>query len=93
MRGALRQHEKIKYWLRLKGISLAQIARELNVTPTTVTTVSQGTSRSRRIEAAIAGHLGMGPSRLWPDRYMQAEKMSNRGEAPREGWQPSTATG
>ena len=93
MRGALRQHEKIKYWLRLKGVSLAQIARELNVTPTTVTTVSQGTTRSRRIEAAIAEHLGMTPARLWPERYAQSTKRTTRGEGPKEGWQPSTAIG
>ena len=69
MRSARRQHERIKFWLKLKGSSLAQIARELQVAPTTVTTVSQGMRRSRRIEAAIADRLGMAPSRLWPDRY------------------------
>jgi len=57
--------------LRLKGSSLAQIARELDVTPTTVTIVCQGFRRSRRIEAAIATRLGVAPERLWPDRYTQ----------------------
>ena len=55
--------------LRVNGSSLADIARELNVAPTTVTIVSQGLRRSRRIEAAIAKRLNVTPARLWPDRY------------------------
>lgn len=70
MRAGLRQHERIKMALRLKGSSLADIARELKVTPTTVTIVSQGMRRSRRIEAAIAARLNVPLARLWPDRYL-----------------------
>ncbi|MBS0437641.1 MAG: helix-turn-helix domain-containing protein [Proteobacteria bacterium] len=55
--------------LRLAGSSLAEIARELSVTPTTVTIVSQGQRRSRRIEQAIAAKLGTTAASLWPERY------------------------
>lgn len=69
MRAALVHHERVKMRLRLVGSSLSEIARELEVRPTTVTSVSQGYRRSRRIEAAIAARLGIAPDRLWPDRY------------------------
>jgi lambda repressor-like predicted transcriptional regulator len=66
---SLRQHERIKRRLRKQGSSLAEIARELAVAKTTVTSVSQGYRRSRRIEAAIAAKLGSTPQQLWPARY------------------------
>lgn len=66
---SLQQHERIKMRLRLCGSSLADIARELAVARTTVTSVSQGYRRSRRIEAAIAVKLGVTPAQLWPHRY------------------------
>lgn len=69
MLAAIRQHERIKMQLRLKGSSLADIARRLDVAPTTVTIVSQGFRRSRRIERAIAETLGIPEASLWPERY------------------------
>lgn len=69
MRPALEQHERIKMRLRIAGSSLAEVARELDVAGTTVTSVSQGYRRSRRIEMAIASKLGVTPTDLWPDRY------------------------
>ncbi|WP_211242865.1 helix-turn-helix domain-containing protein [Sinimarinibacterium sp. CAU 1509] len=69
MRLALEQHERIKMRLRIAGSSLAEVARELDVAGTTVTSVSQGYRRSRRIETAIAVKLGVSPADLWPDRY------------------------
>ncbi len=69
MRQLWEQHELVKMRLRLAGSSLAEIARELSVTPTTVTIVSQGQRRSRRIEQAIATKLGTTAAMLWPDRY------------------------
>lgn len=74
MTPALEQHERIKMRLRLAGSSLADVARELCVAPTTVTSVSQGFRRSRRIEAAIAGKLGEAPESLWQDRYPDGEQ-------------------
>lgn len=65
------QHEWVKMHLRLAGSSLAEIARELGVAPTTVTSVSQGARRSRRIEATIARRLSMQPAQLWPERYSE----------------------
>jgi len=73
MRPALEQHERIKMRLRLAGCSLAGVARELGVAATTVTSVSQGYRRSRRIESTIATKLGVSPSTLWPDRYPDGE--------------------
>ena len=64
-----RQHEQIKMRLRLHGSSLAEIARALSVTRTTVTAVCQGRCRSLGVEAAIAAALGVTPEQLWPDRY------------------------
>jgi lambda repressor-like predicted transcriptional regulator len=64
MSPSLEQHERIKMQLRLVGSSLADVARELGVRATTVTCVSQGYRRSRRIEAAIADKLGLLPDTL-----------------------------
>lgn len=65
----LQQHERIKMRLRLVGSSLSELARELDVRATTVTSVSQGYRRSRRIEQAIADKLKEKPEILWPERY------------------------
>jgi lambda repressor-like predicted transcriptional regulator len=65
----LQQHERVKMQLRLRGSSLAQIARDLAVARTSVTSVCQGRHRSRRIECAIAEKLGLRPEQLWPERY------------------------
>ena len=37
-----KRHNRIKAALQLKGSSLSAVARHLNVTPTTVSTVSRG---------------------------------------------------
>lgn len=55
--------------LRLAGSSLSSVARELGVKATTVTSVSLGQRRSRRIEAKIAEKLSTTTDKLWPDRY------------------------
>ncbi|WP_348538784.1 helix-turn-helix domain-containing protein [Shimia sp. R10_1] len=65
----LARHERIKYDLRLLGTSLAQISRELGVSISSVSTVSQGYRRSERIQKAIAVQLGTSPEVLWPERY------------------------
>lgn len=51
--------------LRVRGSSLAKIAREMGVSKSTVTMVSQGRRRSRVIEQAIAGKLAISPAQLW----------------------------
>lgn len=65
-----RQHARIKGALALKGLTLSSIARDLKVAPGTVSIVSRGFRRSRRIESAIAIALGCAPSDLWPERYL-----------------------
>lgn len=67
------RHEQIKARLHDRGRSLRGIARELDVLPSTVTIVSQGLRRSRRIEAAIAAAFETTPEALFPDRYAQTE--------------------
>jgi Ner family transcriptional regulator len=64
-----KRHGRIKAALELRGKSLSHIARNLDVAPTTISIVSRGFRRSRRIEAAIAGELGLSAAQLWPDRY------------------------
>lgn len=64
-----RQHARIKSALALRGATLSSIARELGVSPGTVSIVSRGFRRSRRIERAIADALTTTPAVLWPDRY------------------------
>lgn len=75
---AERQHQRIKGALKLRGSSLSAVARSLDVAPTTVTIVSKGIRRSRRIEAAIASALGMTPDALWPDRYNDSNSVEVR---------------
>jgi lambda repressor-like predicted transcriptional regulator len=74
--------------LRLRGSSLAQIARELKVAPTTVTSVCQGMRRSRRIEAAIAARLNVSADRLWPERYGLLAAARMTGAATEDRRQP-----
>jgi Ner family transcriptional regulator len=64
-----KRHARIKAALQLKGRSLSAVARDLNVTPTTVSTVSRGFRRSRRVESKIATELGCNAEDLWPERY------------------------
>lgn len=62
-------HERIKSALALHHSSLSSIARDLGVAPGTVSIVSRGYRRSRRIEKAIADALSTSPAALWPARY------------------------
>ncbi|WP_420709766.1 helix-turn-helix domain-containing protein [Brevundimonas sp. SL130] len=64
-----KRHAKIKNALNLKGMSLSDIARSLDVSPSSVSIVSRGFRRSKRIEQAIADALGQAPQTVWPDRY------------------------
>lgn len=62
-------HKYIKWSLERRGSSFSQIARALKVNPSTVTRVSRGLMRSRRIEEAIAAATAFTPAQLWPDNY------------------------
>lgn len=63
------RHEQIKLALKLKGILLADVAEELGVSRALVSGALLGRFRSRRVEIAIADHLGATPDALWPDRH------------------------
>jgi Ner family transcriptional regulator len=66
---ALDTHERLKAELRIRGTSLAEIARDLGVSDAALTLVGKGFHRSRRIEKALADAVGMQLETLFPDRY------------------------
>lgn len=66
-------HERLKMELRLRGKSIASVARELEVLRSTVTLVSQGLRRSLKIERALADAVDTTPAELFPDRYPAEE--------------------
>lgn len=68
------RHTMIKAMLSLKGRTLSDVARSLDVAPSTLCGVSRGHRRSRRIEAAIAHEIGTEPAKLWPERYVLGAK-------------------
>jgi len=61
----------IQFLIRRAGKTQAALARELAVSKTTVTTVIQGKSRSRRVAQAIADLTGRTVDELWPGAYAQ----------------------
>lgn len=63
------QHEHIKWALGVRGSSISDVARSLDVSPTSVSLVSKGRSRSKRIEEALAKEAGFTPAQLWPSHY------------------------
>jgi transcriptional regulator with XRE-family HTH domain len=75
MKPDLAKHELLKFRLRHeKKISLSEISRRLNVSPGSVTAVSQGYRRSRRVEQALADALETTPQALFPDRNYERKK-------------------
>lgn len=65
--------ELIKANLRIKGSSLAAIARELGVTTVTVSKTVMG-ARSKRIERRVAEILDLPLREVFPSRYKQTTK-------------------
>lgn len=75
MKPDLSKHELLKFRLRHeKKLSLSEIARRLDIKPGSVTAVSQGYRRSRRVEQALAVALGTTPEELFPDRNYERKK-------------------
>lgn len=77
-------HERIKYLLRENGSSLPSLARELSVSPASVSNTSNGRSVSQKIQNAIASKLDLEACEIWPNRYLYAEcqmKVKNRLES------------
>ncbi|WP_093968047.1 helix-turn-helix domain-containing protein [Actibacterium lipolyticum] len=62
------KHAKIKYLLDLAGSSFSDLASSLALSPSTISSVSLGRSRSRRVEKAISERIGVPESELWPER-------------------------
>lgn len=71
-------HERLKMELRLRGKSIASVARELDVFRSSVTLVSQGLRRSEKIEKALAAAIGTTPQELFPDRYPAEEDRTSQ---------------
>lgn len=59
--------EWIKFQLRLRGSSLAQIGQELNIPRQSVHNAKR--VRYPRVERAIAEKLDVAPRDIWPDRW------------------------
>jgi len=62
-----KKREWIKYQLKIKGLSLAEIGRKHNISRQVVSTALY--RPSPRWEHEIASALDMLPSELWPERY------------------------
>lgn len=69
----LARHADIRKRLSAVGLSISALAREVGVAPETITIVSQGYRRSRRVESELASALGTTPERLFPERYTAEE--------------------
>lgn len=74
MKPDLAKHELLKFKLREKGLSFTQTAAALGILPGSVTAVSQGYRRSRRVEQALADALETTPEELFPDRNYGRKK-------------------
>lgn len=59
---------KIKAMMVLQGVKQADICRELNVKPSTVSLIVSGKKKSSRVRKAIAVALGKRVEDLWPER-------------------------
>ncbi|MND15767.1 DNA-binding transcriptional regulator Nlp [compost metagenome] len=62
-----KRREWIKYKLKIKGLSLADIGRKHNISRQVVSTALYRSSP--RWEHVIASALDMRPFELWPERY------------------------
>lgn len=61
------RREWLKYQLKTRGFSLAQLARDHGVTRQTMAAAI--VSPNRRCEQIIANALGLTPESIWPERY------------------------
>ena len=67
------EHERLTTEVRRRGTSLSRVAAQMGVFPGSVTAVSQGIRRSKRIEEELATAIGTTPEKLFPDRYTSEE--------------------
>lgn len=73
--------EWIKYQLRTRGSSLAEVARSLNVSSPAVKNAKL--TPYPRVERAIAAVLNLSPLVLWPERWLDEENRSGSGQIVR----------
>lgn len=59
--------EWIKYQIRSRGLSFAELARRLGVELGTLTSVKR--APYPRMERAIAQAIGVAPAAIWPERW------------------------
>lgn len=70
------QREAIKYALRLQGLTLADVAKHLNISGATVSIVVKGERRSRRVAEYVATVLDSTVDDLFPGIYTKKEARS-----------------
>lgn len=63
------QRETIKYALRLRGLTLADVGKALGVSGSTVSIVVKGERRSRRVAEYVATVLNASVDDLFPGLY------------------------
>ncbi len=68
--------EAIKYALRLQGLTLADVAKDLNISGATVSIVIKGERRSRRVAEYVATVLDSTVDELFPGIYTEREARS-----------------
>jgi Ner family transcriptional regulator len=66
----------IKYQLEVRGYSFASIARELGVHRNAVQSATR--CSYPKMEAAIAGKLGLTPEAIWPERYSSGVQITRK---------------
>ncbi len=67
-------YEGLKQELANRGISLRQIAREIQVSHTSVILTCRGDRRSRFIESQVAQRLDKSPEEIWDKKYRKEIK-------------------
>lgn len=80
------RREWIKFQLRLRGYSLAHLARELKLSRSALTLALR--MPYPRVERAIAEKLQLPPAAIWPERYDKQGGPNRRMGRPRKSITP-----
>jgi Ner family transcriptional regulator len=70
-----KRREWIKYQLKIRGISIAKLAREHNVSRQALSTAL--VRSNPRWEFVISNALGVTPNAIWPERYEHTDNNKN----------------
>lgn len=70
-----KRREWIKYQLKIRGISIAKLAREHDVSRQALSTAL--VRSNPRWEYVISSALGVAPNAIWPERYEYAGRNKN----------------